>query len=171
MGTITLRPVLFYCWRGYTILAPWHAMFLFSPCITNVWTNEDIFMWHPVCFCNVFIFLDILWCILINKANYLVTEEMQKHIKLAYDDDKTKHGHKAKLHKVSENSCGYFDRTTNTNMIKYQSYRRPNCKGSLLNFQSHLRVWKQLFTVPLLSKSSLQECTPSVIQPADNHIN
>jgi len=42
------------------------------------------------------IFLDILWCIWINKANYLVTEKTQKHIKLSYDDNKTKHRHKAK---------------------------------------------------------------------------
>jgi hypothetical protein len=95
-------------------------------------------MWHTVCCCNVIIFLDILGFILINEANYLVTEKMQKHIKLARQ--KTKHGHKAKLHKVSENACGYLDRTTNTNLIKYQSYKRLNCKGSLLNFQSHLRV-------------------------------
>jgi hypothetical protein len=46
--------------------------------------------------CNVIIFLDILWYILINEANYLITEKMQKHVKLSYDDDKTKHGHKAK---------------------------------------------------------------------------
>lgn len=96
VGT-TLRPVLFYCWRGYTILAPWHAMFLFSPYITNVWTNEGIVMWRPLCCCNVIIFLDILWYILINEANYLVTEKMQNHVKLSYDDDKTKHGHKAKM--------------------------------------------------------------------------
>jgi hypothetical protein len=67
--------------------------------------------------------------------------------------------------------CGYLDGTTNTNLIKYQIYKRPNCKGSLLNFQSHLRVWKQLFTVPLLSQSFFQECTLSIIQPADNYIN
>jgi hypothetical protein len=97
-------------------------------------------MWHPVCCCNVLIFLDILWCILINKAYYLVTEKMKKHIKLSYDGDKTKHGHKAKLHKASENSCGCLDRTTTTNLIKYKSYKRPKCKGSLLNCQSHLRV-------------------------------
>jgi hypothetical protein len=88
VGTITLWPVLVYCWRGCTILAPWHAVFLFSPCITDVWTNEDIFMWHPVCFCNVIIFLDILCCILTNKTYYLVTEKMQKHKKLSHDDDK-----------------------------------------------------------------------------------
>jgi len=94
VGTTTLWPVLFYCWRGYTILAPWHAMFLFSPYITNVWTNEGIVMWYPVCCCNVIIFLDILWYILINEANYLVTEKMRKHVK--HDDNKTKHGYKAK---------------------------------------------------------------------------
>jgi hypothetical protein len=78
VGTITLWPVLVYCWRGYTVLAPWCAMFLFSPCITDVWTNADIFMWHPVCCCNVIIFLDILCCMLINKTYYLVTEKNAK---------------------------------------------------------------------------------------------
>jgi hypothetical protein len=53
-------------------------------------------MWHPVCCCNIIIFLDILWHISINKVHYLVTEKMQKNIKLSYVDDKTKHGHKAK---------------------------------------------------------------------------
>jgi hypothetical protein len=33
---------------------------------------------------------------MINEAYYLVTEKMQKNIKLSYDDDKTKHRHKAK---------------------------------------------------------------------------
>jgi hypothetical protein len=141
VGTITLWTVLICCCRGYTILAPSHAMFLFSPYITKVWNNEDIFMWNPVCCCNVIIFLDIQWCIMINKAYYLVTEKMQKHIKLSYCDDKTKHRHKAKLHKVSDNSCGYLYRT-NTNLIKYKSYKKPNCKGSLLKFLSHLKSLK-----------------------------
>jgi hypothetical protein len=80
-------------------------------------------------------------------------------------------GTKQKLHKVSENLCGHLDRATNTSLIKYESYKRANCKGSLLNFQLHLRVWKQLFTVHLLSKSFLQDCILSAIQAADNQIS
>ena len=105
MGAITLRPVLVYCWRGYTLLPPWHAMFLFSPCITDVWTNEDIFMWHPVCCCNVIIFLGILCCKLISKTYYLVTEKMQKHIKLSHDDHKTWVPKKKKHITRSQNTC------------------------------------------------------------------
>jgi hypothetical protein len=75
---------------------PWKTIFLFSPRITGVWPTARCLYVALLCCCNVTIFFHTLWHISINKVHYLITEKMQKSIKLSYFYDMTKHGHKAK---------------------------------------------------------------------------